>query len=263
MATSRHTVAGLVGDLRTLGVVPGDVVMVHASLRAVGPVVGGAAGLVAALDAAVGPSGSLLMTVGARDDWAWVNERPEAERAALLAGSPPFDARAATADPDVGVLAEVFRDPAGHAVSDHPEGRFAGAWPPGRGPRRRRAVGRLLRAGLSAGAAGQTRGGMILRLGADPDTVTAIHFAEYLADVPSKRRVRRHRLVHGPDGPVVRVVDSLDDSDGIVDHPGSRLLRRHPRRVPADRRGRGSASSAAHGASCSTRPTSCGSRRPG
>ena len=151
MATSPHTVAGLVGDLKRLGVAPGDVVMVHASLRAVGPVDGGAAGLVAALDAAAGPSGSLLMTVGARDDWAWVNERPEAERAALLAGSPPFDARAAAAD---------------------------------------------------------------------PDTVTAIHFAEYLADVPSKRRVRRHRLVHGPDGPVVRVVGSLDDSDGIVDHLG-------------------------------------------
>ena len=50
MATSPHTVAGLVGDLKRLGVAPGDVVMVHASLRAVGPVDGGAAGLVAALE---------------------------------------------------------------------------------------------------------------------------------------------------------------------------------------------------------------------
>jgi aminoglycoside 3-N-acetyltransferase len=219
MATSSHTLAGLVGDLRRLGVVPGDVVMVHASLRAVGRVDGGAAGLVAALDAAVGPSGSLLMTVGARDDWAWVNERPEAERTALLAGSPPFDARASAADPDVGVLAEVFRTQTGTEVSDHPEGRFA-------------ARGRLAEALVADVPWDDYYGsgspldrlvdhrGKILRLGADPDTVTAIHFAEYVADVPFKRRVRRHRLVHGPDGPVVRVVDSLDDSDGIVDHPG-------------------------------------------
>jgi len=219
MATRRHTVAGLVGDLRTLGIVPGDVVMVHASLRAVGPIVAGAAGLIAALEAAVGPSGSLLMTVGARDDWAWVNERPEAERAALLAGSPPLDARAVAADPDVGVLAEVFRTRSGTSVSDHPEGRFA-------------ARGRLAEA-LVADVPWDDyygpgsplhrlvdQGGRILRLGADPETVTAIHFAEYSADVPSKRRVRRHRLVHGPEGPVVRVVDTLDDSDGIVDHPG-------------------------------------------
>jgi aminoglycoside 3-N-acetyltransferase len=219
MAPPLYPVAGLVEDLRLLGVVPGDLVMVHASLRAVGPVVGGAAGLVAALDAAVGPSGSLLMTIGARDDWAWVNERPEPQRVALLAGSPPFDAGATAADPDIGVLAEVFRTRPGSTVSDHPEGRFA-------------ARGRLA-AGLVAEVPWDDyygpgsplhrlvdQRGTILRLGADPDTVTAIHFAEYLADVPGKRRVRRHRLVHGPDGPVVRIVETLDDSDGIVDHPG-------------------------------------------
>jgi hypothetical protein len=38
--------------------------------------------------------------------------------------------------------------------------------------------------------------------------------------VPSKRRVRRHRIVAGRHGPELRVVDTLDDQDGIVDHPG-------------------------------------------
>ena len=63
-------------------------------------------------------------------------------------------------------------------------------------------------------------GGRVLRLGADLDTVTLLHYAEYLAPLPSKRRVRRHRLVLGRDGPEVRVVQCLDDSDGIVDLPG-------------------------------------------
>jgi hypothetical protein len=47
-----------------------------------------------------------------------------------------------------------------------------------------------------------------------------LHFAEYLAPIPAKRRVRRHRMVHGAHGPELRVVDTLDDNDGIVDHPG-------------------------------------------
>jgi aminoglycoside N3'-acetyltransferase len=62
--------------------------------------------------------------------------------------------------------------------------------------------------------------GRVLRLGADLDTLTLIHYAEYLAPIPSKRRVRRHRLVKGRERPEIRVVDCLDDSDGIVDHPG-------------------------------------------
>ena len=60
----------------------------------------------------------------------------------------------------------------------------------------------------------------MLRLGADLDTVTLLHYAEYLVPLPSKRRVRRHRLVLGRGGPEVRVGECLDDSDGIVDVPG-------------------------------------------
>ena len=54
------------------------------------------------------------------------------------------------------------------------------------------------------------------RLGADPDTVTLLHYAEYLAPVRDKRRVVRHRRVLGSDGPVIRAVSCLDDSEGIA-----------------------------------------------
>ena len=60
------------------------------------------------------------------------------------------------------------------------------------------------------------RGGQVLRIGADPDTTTVLHHAEYLADLPDKRRVRRHRLVPGPDGPRIVVISNLDDEHGIV-----------------------------------------------
>lgn len=211
--------AELTGDLRRLGVRTGDTVMVHASMRAIGPVEGGAAGVVAAIDAAVGPEGTSMMTLGALDPAAAVNERPEPARRALLAGTEPFDALRTPADPDVGVLAEVFRTSAGTLVSDHPEGRFGARgrhaaavvadvpWDDYYGP------GSPLDRFVAAG-------GRVLRLGADPDTVTLIHLAEARAAIPSKRRVRRHRLVAGAGGAEVRVVETWDDSDGVVDLPG-------------------------------------------
>ena len=151
-------VADLADDVRRLGVRSGDVVMVHASLRAVGPVAGGADGVLDALEAVVGPEGTLLMTVGARDDWGWVNDRPEAERPLLLRDAEPFDCLLTPADPDVGVLAEVFRTRPGTLVSDHPEGRFAASGRLASVLVERRAVGRLLRPGLAAGAVRASRG---------------------------------------------------------------------------------------------------------
>ncbi len=56
--------------------------------------------------------------------------------------------------------------------------------------------------------------GTVLRLGADADTVTLTHWAEYLAKVPGKRRVRR-RYVRCDSGE--QWIESLDDSEGIVD----------------------------------------------
>ncbi len=193
--------------------------MVHASLRAVGPVDGGADGVVDALEAAVGPDGTLLMTLGARDDWAWVNERPEADRPHLLRDTEPFDCLLTPADPDVGILAEVFRTRPGTKVSDHPEGRFGASgrladrllekvpWDDYYGP------GSPLERFVHAD-------GRVLRLGANLDTLTVLHYAEYLAPIRPKRRVRRHRVVAGLHGPELRVIECLDDNDGIVDHPG-------------------------------------------
>ena len=213
------TVDHLVGDLRRLGLVEGDLVMVHASLRAVGEVEGRADGVVRALDAAVGAAGTVLMGLGARDDWGWVSDRPEDERAALLADATPFEYLHTPADPDMGILAEVFRQSAGTLVSDHPEGRFG-------------ARGRLAEQLVADVPWNDYYGpgspleqlvhdqGKVLRLGADLGTVTLLHFAEYLAPVANKRRSRRHRLVAGKNGPEIRIVECLNDSEGIVDWPG-------------------------------------------
>ena len=202
-------------EIRAVGVQPADLLMLHASLRKVGPVAGGAEGVVAAVESALGPDGTVLMVLGAVDDHDWVNARAESDRPTLLADAEPFDYLVTPALPDVGVLAEVLRTMPGTLVNDHPEGRFA-------------ARGRLARELLTdlpwddyygPGSALDrfvSAGGRVLRLGADPDTVTVLHHAEYLAEVPHKLRVRRFRKVASPAGPRIVVVECLDDEDGIV-----------------------------------------------
>lgn len=184
----------LASQLTTLGVRPGSVLMVHASMRRIGPVEGGADGVLDALGRALGPEGTLIMMIAADDD-------------------EPFDPRSTPADPDNGILAEVLRRRPGVEVSDHAAARFA-AWGPRaleltRDPPLHHYYGegspleRICEAG-----------GAVLRLGSDVDTVTMTHRAEHLADLPGKRFVVR---------PYVRAdvgeqrIESLDDSDGIAD----------------------------------------------
>ena len=189
--------AGISEQLQELGVRPGDIVMVHASLRRVGPVEGGADAVLDGLLDSLGPGGTLLMVLGADDE-------------------KPFDALASEADEDMGVLAEVFRQRAGTRVNDHADARY-GAWGPD--------AAELLEpvphhdyhgpgSVLSRFAGARAR---VLRLGADLDTLTLTHWAEYLAKVPNKRRVRR-RYMRADSGECW--IEGLDDSDGIANWRG-------------------------------------------
>lgn len=63
--------------------------------------------------------------------------------------------------------------------------------------------------------------GKILRLCADPDTVTLLHLAEYLVELSVKHRFLRHRKFRTADGStVIRPIRCLDNTDGIVDWVG-------------------------------------------
>jgi aminoglycoside 3-N-acetyltransferase len=58
----------LVEQLKALGIPEGKPLMVHASLRRVGPIAGGADTLLAALLQTIAPQGTLLMILGADED---------------------------------------------------------------------------------------------------------------------------------------------------------------------------------------------------
>ena len=199
---------------------PGDTVMVHASLRKIGLArtvfgEGGAERLLDALEAAGGTEGTLMMTLGSEYEQEWVNLRAVAERAALLVGTEPFEPANAPAMAEVGWFAETFRRRPGTILSDNPSGRFAA---------RGRRAAHLMRDQPWHDYYGPGSpleklcvwGGRILRLGADPDTVTALHYAEYLADLPAKRRTRWDYLLAGPEGPRHVWIDCLDDAEGIA-----------------------------------------------
>lgn len=215
----------LLADLRALGVHEGDRMMVHASLRRIGLSrgevgEGGAERLLDALEAAVGTDGTLVMVLGSHYEMDWVNERPAAQRAGLLAGSAPFVHATAPAMAETGRLAETFRQRPGTILSGNPSGRFGA-----RGARAAELMaGQPWNDYYGPGSPLEKLtewGGRILRLGANPDTVTALHYAEYLADLPGKRRTRWDYLLADADGQPRHVwIECLDDSKGIADWEG-------------------------------------------
>jgi aminoglycoside 3-N-acetyltransferase len=157
------TEADLEQDLRALGVREGGVLLVHTSLRAVGPVDGGPLGLIRALRRALGPSGTLVMPT-------------------MTDGESVFDPRS-TPSVGMGITAETFWRRPRVLRSTHPGGSFAAEGPhaericaqqplsPPHGPDS--PVGRV-----------HDLDGQVLLLGVTHNEDTTLHLAEALAGVP-------------------------------------------------------------------------------
>ena len=160
--------------------------MLHASVRAVGPVAGGPNEIHLALADALTDEGTLLMYAGCPrhyDEIGRGNLTPE-EEAELREKMPAFDPFTAPSARDNGALVEFFRTFPGTKVNDHVT-RFA-------------AAGKDAEYLLS----GQPRdfsygngsvldrfvqlGGKILLLGSDHDNVTFLHYVEHVVDIPDK-----------------------------------------------------------------------------
>jgi aminoglycoside N3'-acetyltransferase len=156
--------AELVAQLRSVGVTPGGVLLVHTSFRAVRPVEGGPAGLIAALRDALGPDGTLVMP-------SWTGNDDE-----------PFDPVQTPAAADLGVVADTFWRLPGVRRSSHLFA-FAAA---GREAERIVADPLPLPPHIPASPVGRVHDldGQVLLVGVDHDANTTLHFAELLAGVP-------------------------------------------------------------------------------
>jgi len=189
-----RTRADLIDDLRRLGLAPGDLVMVHASVRAIGPVLGGPDEIHQAIVDAISPGGTMVMLIGAPNGFDDVGRGilSADEEAQILADMPSFDKQATRANRDNGTLAEFFRSWPGTVMSDSVAVRLGarGAradwlvadhpndWPFGKATPFEKLV---------------AANGKLILLGSDPDQVTLLHYAESIADFPDKI-VRRFKV---------------------------------------------------------------------
>jgi aminoglycoside 3-N-acetyltransferase len=215
------TRASLRGDLDRLGVRPGDLIMVHASIRSIGPVVGGVNVVIEALFDTVGADGTVTAYV---DFEPWYAEDDDP------ASIPVFDKRIAHAARDHGVLHEALRNWPGAVRSDHPDAGVVAI-----GPRAEWITApHPFHYGYGEGSPFERivqGGGRVLMLGAPLDSITLLHHAEHRAKIPDKRIRRYRRLMPGPGGPTWVAFEEFDTGDPVNDRlPAdyfSRIARDH------------------------------------
>lgn len=205
----------LVADLSEIGVRPGDFVMVHAAMSTVGNLINGPDTLIEALMKTVGATGCVV----AYTDWDARYEElmdgagrvPDAWRD-RVAGFDPMRSRAVR---DHGVFAEFLRTTPGALRSANPGASMAAI-----GARAEWLVAdHPLDYGYGPGsplAKLVEVGGKVLMVGAPRDTMTLIHHAEYLADIPHKRIKRWEVPFARPEGTVWRMSEEFDTSDAVA-----------------------------------------------
>lgn len=206
----------LAHDIAGLGVRAGDVVMAHAALRRIGPMLNGPDALIGAIRDVIGPSGTLLGYA----DWDALYEvdahgHPDD---ALRADIPPFDIAASRCARDNGAFVEFLRTTPGTQRSANPGASMLAlgaraAWFTADHP---------LDYGYGEGspfAKIVEAGGKVLMAGAPHDTMTLLHHAEHLARLPNKRIVRRETPFATPRGVEWRMIEEFNTSIPVVGDP--------------------------------------------
>jgi aminoglycoside 3-N-acetyltransferase len=166
----------LIEQLRTLGVVPGSVLIVHTAFSRVGPVNGGPQGLIDALRSVLGTEGTLVMPSMTDED-----DRPFDPAASPCAG--------------MGIVAETFWRMPGVLRTDNPHA-FAAV-----GPRAAEITAPQpvdLPHGVDS-PVGRVRDldGYVLLLGVGHDADTTVHLAENIAGVRYRKRAHATVMLDG------------------------------------------------------------------
>ena len=221
-----HTRAGLADDLRALGVAPGDLLIVHSSVKALGWIPGGAVAVVQALRDAVGETGTLTVpaqTAGNSDPSAWQHPPvPEDWWPVIREHTPAFDP-ALTPSEGMGKVPEVVRTWPGARRSAHPQTSFAAL-----GPLAEEvcAVHDLdSQCGERSPLAALERlGAKILVLGATFGSCTAFHLAEYRVPGAAAMKTDGAAVLTGDRGRAWATYQDLDLDEDDFETIGEHLL---------------------------------------
>jgi aminoglycoside 3-N-acetyltransferase len=209
------TASRLNQDLRALGVRTGSVLMLHASLRSVGWVVGGPDVALQAIRDALGPEGTLCMYVGWADGTYEMSSWSRERQRAYLDERPAFDPLTSRAAPEWGVLTEHLRTTPGTRRSGHPEASIAAVGARAEWLTRDHPLQYGFGPGSPLERLVEARGDVLL-LGSPLGAVTLLHYAEHLANIPNKR-IARYRVPLAVDGERRWFdVEELDSVGGIA-----------------------------------------------
>jgi aminoglycoside 3-N-acetyltransferase len=184
-----YTQGQLMDNLQALGIVEGQVLMLHGSVRAVGPVMGGPNTILQALLEVLGDSGTLMMYVGWEDIPDFVLDLPEDLRQLYYAEFPAFDPATSRAVRDNSILAEFLRTWPGAYRSENPEASIVAVGAQAEAITRDHPLDYGYGPGSPLGKLIDFDGA-VLMLGAPLDTITLLHYAENRALMANKNIVR-------------------------------------------------------------------------
>jgi aminoglycoside N3'-acetyltransferase len=190
--------------------------MVHASLKAIGPVTGGPATIVEALLDAVGGRGNLMAFVSW--DRSPYDETLNGRMMALQDRNawPAFDPDDAAPYPGFGRLNAFICDHPDVRRSAHPDASMAAIGARSQELIEPHELGHAYGPGSPLERFVQMKGRVLL-LGAPLDSVTVLHYAEAIAEIPGKRRVSYEMPVRGESGETIWKHVEDFDSNGILD----------------------------------------------
>ena len=209
----------LVRGIRAIGVREGAIVFVHTSMRALGWVVGGPETVVRAMLDAVGPDGTVAAVASWCDIPLRLDEMSAERRRAYREEMPGFDPDHSEANPGYGRLPERLRSWPGSVKSAHPDQRVVAVGPRAHWLTEQHALddsfgtdtpfARLVEAD-----------GQVLMLGAPLRSLTLLHHAEAIADVPNKRRRTYSLPFAGPRATEWRTLKDIDVEYGPFAYAG-------------------------------------------
>jgi aminoglycoside 3-N-acetyltransferase len=204
-------------DLRALGIATGNVIMLHASVKSIGWIVGGPEVVLQAIMNVLGASGTLIMVAGWEDYPYELEEWDEDRRQAYLDFCPAFDPNSSRADwREMGILAEYLRTTPGASRSAHPISSYT-AWGAHAKELTQDHTFQYHHGPNSPLARFCHLGGKVLLLGDLFENITLLHHSEHLAAVPNKR-VARYQMPVLQDGKRVWInLEEYDTSNGIAD----------------------------------------------
>lgn len=196
-----YTARSLAANLTALGLSPGDVVLMHSSMRSVGYVAGGPQAVVQALLDVLGPGGTLVVPTHTSDNTEPSEWRhppvPAAWWPVLRDQRPGFDPARTPPSQWMGILAEVVRAWPGARRSNHPHVSFAALGPAAAGILAGHRYDDALGDSSPLGVVYRLDGKVLL-LGCDHGSNTSLHLAEWRQ--PDPPRAERGASVLRSDG---------------------------------------------------------------